>query len=468
MSTSKEISTGGWVCPQCSRRVPRKIPACRCGHRRGQTPVTHPGGQRAPQTLSQGRAQSPQTPRRSQWTWIGWTVAASLLVILALAQLNKKEPPPQTTGQPQETTIAKPEPISNGSFGESSQEVVLLKQGPSTTMAPTASFEDTIGKALPAIVSVETSNGRGSGFFVERDLIVTNYHVVIGEPHPKVKLHSGESISSTTIRVSENHDLALLATDNILFDQPFLQLGNDSDVRVGQEVIAIGLALGILESTVTRGIVSAIRGTDQLTLIQTDAAINPGNSGGPLIDRNGNVIGITTLKLTGGGSESLGFAVAIRHAKFLQEGGGTEPPTHVAVLTEAAPQAVGQMPEKSTRQLMREEGTRIYVEAVRRLAQSADNVDSYWERYKSYCEGQTTVGVAYGRDWFGYWDAPVTINNESLPECRALWDDIARLSEEIRLGMQGAESRAHTAGVYPGDRRTIRRRYGMDWKGWDR
>ena len=90
-----------------------------------------------------------------------------------------------------------------------------------------------------------------------------------------------------------------------------LPLGQVASVRTGQEVIAIGSALG-LQNTVTRGIVSARRQAGRVVLLQTDAAINRGNSGGPLLDRNGVVLGVTTLKM-GGQAEGLGFAVAADH-----------------------------------------------------------------------------------------------------------------------------------------------------------
>ena len=87
-----------------------------------------------------------------------------------------------------------------------------------------------------------------------------------------------------------------------------------------QEVIAIGNALGAFSNTVTRGIVSAIRKTDSVTLIQTDAAINPGNSGGPLLDRSGQVIGINSMSLVRTGPQGLGFAIAIDHAVQILNG----------------------------------------------------------------------------------------------------------------------------------------------------
>src|SRR6185295_14808261 len=100
---------------------------------------------------------------------------------------------------------------------------------------------------------------------------------------------------------------------------PTLRLGSSAQARAGQEVMALGAPLG-LQNTVTRGIVSAVRNVESLTLVQTDAAINPGNSGGPLITRNGDVIGITTMSMRPSAAQGLSFAVGIEHAQALLAG----------------------------------------------------------------------------------------------------------------------------------------------------
>src|SRR4029450_7568901 len=94
--------------------------------------------------------------------------------------------------------------------------------------------------------------------------------------------------------------------------------------RPGQEVIAIGLALGVFQNSVTRGIVSAIRRSDRTVMLQTDAAINPGNSGGPLLNRQGQVIGINTMKV-GAAAKPPGCPVAVDHARALLAGKTWEP-----------------------------------------------------------------------------------------------------------------------------------------------
>ena len=155
-----------------------------------------------------------------------------------------------------------------------------------TAGAPPASLEEVVGRVLPAVASIAAGQARGTGFFVRHDQVLTNAHVIDG--HSSVKLQAGEATyTARVVTVAQGSDLAILQVYNPDPKQPTLRLGSASTARVGQEVIAVGSALGVLSNTVTRGIVSAIRDVGTVRLIQTDAAINPGNSGGPLVDRNG-------------------------------------------------------------------------------------------------------------------------------------------------------------------------------------
>jgi Trypsin-like peptidase domain len=186
--------------------------------------------------------------------------------------------------------------------------------------AETANLEDTIGLAIESVVSIISDEGRGSGFLVDSRTVITNHHVVGGAENVLVKLSNGSALSGTVERIAESHDLALVRLDRDLTDRRSLELSSVSAVRVGQEVYVIGSPMGVLESSVTRGIVSAVRPFEGATLVQTDAAINPGNSGGPLVDRSGRVVGVATMKVAEG--ESIGFAVAADHARELIQGGG--------------------------------------------------------------------------------------------------------------------------------------------------
>ena len=134
----------------------------------------------------------------------------------------------------------------------------------------------------------------------------------------RVRRASGDTTTARVETVARDLDLAVLRLSSPPADQPLASLGTSSSVRSGQEVVAIGSALGVLQNTVTRGIVSGVRQAGSVTLIQTDAAINPGNSGGPLVDREGNVIGINTMGVAS--AQGISFAVAVDHVRELLGG----------------------------------------------------------------------------------------------------------------------------------------------------
>ena len=152
-------------------------------------------------------------------------------------------------------------------------------------------LEDVISASLPAVALVETPGGRGTGFFVTQDTLITNSHVVEGNSYVTIKLSNGEAISGRVMQRSDDLDLAAIRTNDTRPGQATLPLASSREARIGGEVIAIGSPLG-LQNTVTRGIVSALRQVGAVVLVQTDAAINPGNSGGPLLDRSGRVLAV--------------------------------------------------------------------------------------------------------------------------------------------------------------------------------
>ncbi len=149
----------------------------------------------------------------------------------------------------------------------------------------------------------------GSGFLVSEDgFIVTNNHVVAEADKIKVKLSNGKEYDATIVGTDSNTDLALIKID--AKNLAYLKLGNSESIEVGTWVVAIGSPFG-LEQTVTAGIVSAkgrIIGSGPYDdFIQTDASINPGNSGGPLLNLDGEVVGINTAIIAAG--QGIGFAI---------------------------------------------------------------------------------------------------------------------------------------------------------------
>ena len=148
--------------------------------------------------------------------------------------------------------------------------------------------------------------------------IVTNYHVIkeAFQSNQKliIELNSGEIIEAIILGFSETADIAVIQTINGENLKPIKLKKNIDDLRVGEQVIAIGNPQGLGKSF-SMGIVSAINRQFKNvtgTFIQTDASINPGNSGGALIDKNGYLLGITNfIETTSGGSQGLNFAIPI-------------------------------------------------------------------------------------------------------------------------------------------------------------
>src|SRR5258705_810575 len=173
------------------------------------------------------------------------------------------------------------------------------------------SIEDVVSAALPAIASIDTGTARGSGFFVRPDLVVTNNHVVEGQSSVNLQA-GGAKYTARVVSASPSVDVALLQVFNANPQQATLRLGTAANARPGEEVIAIGYALGTLSNTVTRGIVSALRQAGGVTLIQTDAAINPGNSGGPPLDPSGPRNRNNSMSEKP--AQGLSFALPIHHA----------------------------------------------------------------------------------------------------------------------------------------------------------
>jgi serine protease Do len=265
-----------------------------------------------------------------------WTAVLAALTVVALAACTRtvvKEAPASVSPASLESIVAQ----------ASADPIVTLVQ-----------------RVRPAVVNVTTDTidqtqfggqqgkGVGSGFIVRSDgIIVTNYHVVenaqritVITPEPDTQRYEARVIGG-----DQAADLAVLKVD--AQDLPTVPLGSSADLQLGQRVVAIGYALALKGGpTVTTGIVSALGRSIQASdpncdvcdngvrtysdVIQTDAAINPGNSGGPLLNLDGEVVGINSAG--SGGAENIGFAIAIDAAKPTIDGAATNPSAPVAYL----------------------------------------------------------------------------------------------------------------------------------------
>jgi putative serine protease PepD len=226
---------------------------------------------------------------------------------------------------------------------------VTAQPNVSNVAQSTLSVTEIAKSATPGVVEVDatsrqTSSGpfgdsgssqaEGTGFVYDsKGDIVTNEHVVDGASSVTVKLSDGSSYKATVVGSDISSDLAVLHIDAPASKLHPLPLGDSSNVQVGQGVVAIGNPFG-LDDTVTTGIVSAvdreIQAPDDTPIegaIQTDAAINHGNSGGPLLNMNGEVIGVTSqIQSDSGGNDGVGFAIPSSTVKSVADqliAGGT-------------------------------------------------------------------------------------------------------------------------------------------------
>jgi S1-C subfamily serine protease len=317
---------------------------------------------------------------------------------------------------------------------------------------PSRAIEDIVAASMPAVVLIESPGGKGTGFFVAPDRVVTNAHVVPQAGYVTVVTAGGTRLSARVTTVSQGQDLAIVAVPDAKQGQAVLPLGSLDDVRVGQEVLAIGAPLGF-QNTVTRGIVSAVRRAGDVALVQTDAAINPGNSGGPLLDRAGRVIAVTTMKIAGS-AESLGFGVAADHVAHLLEGRAVPP-------GRSLPLPVGQSSAADGEDDDHADGDAAFERAIAELARRADTLDGEWDRFVRSCLAQAPARAG-DRGWFSMWDrgfAAIAMN----PGCSDYYHDFRQAAEALRARVLDADEAGRRAGVYPGTRRTVRARYRLEW-----
>lgn len=240
---------------------------------------------------------------------IGLGVLAGLLGSIVGCQARSTEPSAAEQQAPAAAPVGQAAPQVTDL--EASIEGVYLRAGNGVVNITSRSFDyDFFLRPVPR-------EGSGSGFLYDpQGHIVTNYHVIQDAEEVVVTLADGQTFAAEVVGVDPSNDLAVLAVDAVPADVPVLPIGASDTLRVGQFVVAIGNPFG-LEQTLTVGVVSSLGRVIQSPnqrfigeVIQTDAPINPGNSGGPLLNLNGEVIGVNSAILSpSGASAGIGFAI---------------------------------------------------------------------------------------------------------------------------------------------------------------
>lgn len=149
-----------------------------------------------------------------------------------------------------------------------------------------------------AVVQIRTATGSGSGFYLkDKNLIVTNYHVISGAKKVAVKTQDHRALAAEAVQVNPMKDLALLRPIEEIGDMPQVTIARSSDVKLRDRVAILGFPLN-MPFTVTEGVISSLKQiVDGKPYMQTDSAVNPGNSGGPVVNVRGEVIGVASAKI---------------------------------------------------------------------------------------------------------------------------------------------------------------------------
>lgn len=184
-------------------------------------------------------------------------------------------------------------------------------------------FRQFFGDRVPQMPEKQIERGTGSGFIINSNgQIITNAHVIDGADEVTVTLKDGRTLKGRVLGTDALTDIAVVKVE--AENLPTVKIGNSDRMKVGEWAIAIGNPLG-LDNTVTTGIISATDrnssqigvGDKRVAFLQTDAAINPGNSGGPLLNDQGEVIGVNTAIIQG--AQGIGFAIPINKAQQIAQ-----------------------------------------------------------------------------------------------------------------------------------------------------
>jgi V8-like Glu-specific endopeptidase len=452
------------LCPSCGRRVPRNVTACRCG------------AALAPETSAADAAVPADEPESSSSSASSAAVAVLLVAafIGAIYWFIKTPPtPPVSSGLVRTISAAEPA-ASPEARTESPEARAWNAQANARDVAPTnaaadapapspaspgpaASIEEMVDHVMPAVVLIETSGGRGSGFFVSRDTLITNVHVVENDSYVTLRRIDGSTVNARVDSKAPAFDIAILKVAQPSATQVVIPMGTANSLKTGQEIIVIGSALGTLQNTVSRGIVSGLRTAGGATLVQTDAATNPGNSGGPMLDRTGTVIGITTMGYKN--AQGLNFGVAIDHARVLIVGRLAFAGWASGGLIVMQNQSKASESERQLQQGNEQLRTRLG-----QLATAADRMDAGWQQYRKQCFTGRISG-SYDREWFALL-SPRAMPADAGAGCVNYFTAMDGDAKQFKTLMQQLLNDARHAGVLPGTiRDTLRQnRLDFDWE----
>ena len=270
-------SPTSWKCEFCGRTVPARIDKCYCGRTRSAAPIA--------------AARSPATPRVSA-TRLSISVAVVTTLALTAWYYGARE-------------LADPIPPRPGAHARDESRPVIRASNsdPDAAVPPS---DDIVQRALPAIVLVETSASRATGFYIAPDLIVTTRHAMGKDSSASIATPDGKQMNAVMVQSAYRQDVAVLRTQAAPLFTQALSLGRTNDVRNGDAVVRLSWP-----NTVTAGLVRSVRHHDQflIDLVETSLVAQPGDEGAPLLNRFGKVVGVVTT--THVGTPGSGFAVGL-------------------------------------------------------------------------------------------------------------------------------------------------------------
>ena len=446
------------VCPSCGRRVPRNVVACRCG---AELPVESASSAAAVPEPSNGGSAA---------------IIAILAGVLLLGGAGywlflRPAPAPTQSEAAVEEEDAPEAAAAAASAGPSAaarawdaaanakEAPAATAEAPASAPAPpsaplSTSTEEMVDRVMPAVVLIKTTGGRGSGFFVRHDTVITNVHVVENDSYVTLQKNDGSTVSARVESKAPAFDLAILKVATPSVSQAVIPMGSARGLKLGQEIVVIGSALGTLQNSVSRGIVSGLRNAGGATLVQTDAAANPGNSGGPMLDRSGAVIGVTTMQYKD--AQGLNFGVAVEHVKDLLEGRQANVGSALGLN-----RIQSQSGESSEADRQQQQGEEQFRARISQMAKAAGDIDDGWKRYRTQCYTSPIPG-SYDREWFALMRG---MPANAAGGCSEYYQEMQRAVREFRSLMQRALNDARRANVLPGTIRDELRqnRLDFDW-----